>query len=151
MVFDLSGRPLYQISSSFSAPHGANSSVSICLGLTPKHSKFICHSHFVLDKNSTDPKTRSQRCFGSVGAAEPRAVARNTFHKRNPTTFQSNTTRICKVPIQNTATARRDQFLATRKYVFDPQGPSCPRPNDLPFLPRFWSPKHSFRDLSRSI
>ena len=78
----------------------------------------------VLDKNSTDPKIRSQRCFGSVGAAEPRAVARKTFHKRNPTTFQSNTSRICKVPIQNTATARRDQFIGTRKQVFHPQGPA---------------------------
>ena len=80
---------------------------TIWLGLVPKHSQSIFHSYFGLNKHKTDPKNRSQRCFGSVGATEPCtvwvvcAVARNTFHKRNFTesnpAFQSKKTESARV------------------------------------------------------
>ena len=117
---------------------------TIWLGLVPKHSQSIFHSYFGLNKHKTDPKNRSQRCFGSVGATEPCtvwvvcAVARNTFHKRNftesnPAAFRSKTTRICKSR-QCNVISNSGQFLAPRKWVFDPQGWNIAR---LPSPERF--------------
>ena len=112
---------------------------TIWLGLVPKHSQSIFHSYFGLNKHKTDPKNRSQRCFGSVGATEPCtvwvvcAVARNTFHKRNFT--ESNPAFQYKKPesarVDNAMSSATAVSFWPRKWVFDPQGPGFPRPNGL--------------------
>ncbi len=111
----------------------------------------------------------SQRCFGSAGASElctvwlVCAVAQqcHTFHKPNCTDhsiqkFNQN------LPVVNQIKNSGNQQQRSNKWFFAPPGgngfsilrdqiSSSLRANGLPFVPRFWNPKHSFRDLLSCI
>ena len=117
---------------------------TICLGLGPKHTQSIFHSHFGLDKNKTNPKKISQRRFGSVGATElsharygwSALLLEIHFINEISQIFQSNWTfqsQNQNLRVDNVI-SNSGQFLAPRKWVFDPQGWNIAR---LPSPERF--------------